>query len=143
MGSNSGTYLKQVPEGVDLTQEEWDELSYDMQYYYANDDRQEYLKDKAAQVTERNKDFSDRVKSNNCCRYCSESIDCVLEWHHLEEKDSNVSDLVRSEYSIERIAEEMDKCVLLCANCHKKAHANMIAVSNLTTGAEEVTEKLK
>ncbi len=53
---------------------------------------------------------------------------CVeaLEFHHLEteEKDFGISDRGYTR-SWEKIKAELDKCILLCANCHREVHAGL------------------
>ncbi len=73
---------------------------------------------------EKKKDFFLEYKKTLKCSKCQESdIDC-LDFHHTNalEKDNSVSDLIRTGYSVERIWEEIKKCVVLCANCHRKEH---------------------
>ena len=59
-----------------------------------------------------------------CCQKCGYSK-CVdaLEFHHLHsnEKDFGISasGITRS---WDKIKVELDKCVLLCANCHRELH---------------------
>lgn len=45
----------------------------------------------------------------------------ALQFHHLDpiEKDFTIS---RKSYSIERLKKEVDKCILVCANCHLEIH---------------------
>jgi hypothetical protein len=54
------------------------------------------------------------------CEECGESDVRVLEFHHKGEKDMAVAAMVSAGYSIERIQTEIDKCTILCANCHRK-----------------------
>ena len=54
----------------------------------------------------------------------------VFEFHHLRDKDASWNK-VRL-WSWNRIKNELDKCVLLCANCHRIRH---IALSNWAKGA--------
>jgi NAD-dependent dihydropyrimidine dehydrogenase PreA subunit len=45
----------------------------------------------------------------------------VFDFHHVEAKDDSASYLI-STASPRRIAAEVSKCVLLCANCHRMEH---------------------
>jgi hypothetical protein len=57
------------------------------------------------------------------CELCgySENL-AALEFHHLDEdeKDKGIGQLKKCSES--RLKEELEKCVLLCANCHKEHH---------------------
>lgn len=65
----------------------------------------------------------------NKCIVCSYDK-CIgaLEFHHInpEEKDFSISQVKLS--SFERIKSELDKCVLLCANCHREFHGGLIEI---------------
>ncbi len=63
-------------------------------------------------------------KSTLTCSRCSESHPACLEFHHRNpaEKEINLSWVVSWGWSIERIEREIDKCIVLCANCHRKQH---------------------
>lgn len=56
------------------------------------------------------------------CTECGEGDPRLLEFHHLDatQKEYNVSELVNGRYSLERIQQEINKCVVLCANCHRR-----------------------
>ena len=55
------------------------------------------------------------------CGACGESDPTVLEFDHVEGiKRTEVTKLVRDGYSLRIIKEEISKCVVLCANCHKR-----------------------
>lgn len=58
------------------------------------------------------------------CADCAERDPSVLEFHHVytEEKEANISKLIRSN-TWEAALKEINKCVVLCANCHRKRHA--------------------
>lgn len=47
----------------------------------------------------------------------------ALEFHHLDpnEKDFNISKARLLSFNLE-IKKELDKCILLCANCHREVH---------------------
>lgn len=56
----------------------------------------------------------------HACIECGEKDPRVLEFHHRHGKDRSVSELVGGGYSIATIQAEIDKCDVLCANCHRK-----------------------
>ena len=63
--------------------------------------------------------------SRHPCLICNESDCDCLEFHHLDQnkKEYNVSELLT--YSWAKIDREIQKCVVLCANCHRKEHARL------------------
>ena len=58
------------------------------------------------------------------CKRCGFADFRALEFHHkgLDEKTSNIADVVRSVFSIESVRQEIDKCIVLCSNCHRVEH---------------------
>ena len=58
------------------------------------------------------------------CVDCGEKDPVVLEFDHVRGvKEWNVSLLVRSNSSWKRVLEEIEKCEVVCANCHKRRTA--------------------
>ena len=54
---------------------------------------------------------------------CGEKFPSVaMDFHHLDEnkKDPGFANL--KTWSMKRINEELDKCIVLCANCHRIRH---------------------
>lgn len=51
----------------------------------------------------------------------------VLELHHIDptQKEVQISDLMKSPRKIFILLKELEKCVLLCANCHREVHAKV------------------
>jgi hypothetical protein len=82
------------------------------------------------QVAERRRALKQRYsayKATLKCGQCGlsgEDNAWALEFHHRnrQEKTCTVSHLVTSGYGWERIMEEIDKCIVSCANCHRKEH---------------------
>jgi len=117
------TYLEDVPEEIDKTQAEWDELSYHAQYYHANNLLEAQKKEKRSR-TKRKQELSNKRQRKLGCKNCDENMVACLDWHHLnDDKDDTVADLIWNDRSVERIEAEMEKCIVLCANCHRKLHA--------------------
>lgn len=64
-------------------------------------------------------------KGGKCCRCGYDTNIHALHFHHRnpEDKKIKVADELHSR-SIEKLFEEVDKCDLLCANCHIIEHLN-------------------
>ncbi len=62
------------------------------------------------------------------CVDCGERDITVLEFDHTGEipKYKAVSHLIRNRVSITQIQEEIDKCVVRCANCHRRKTAREV-----------------
>lgn len=56
---------------------------------------------------------------DNPCVDCGESNPIVLEFDHIDEKFMEISEMIRHGFSIEKIFEEIQKCEVRCANCHR------------------------
>ena len=73
-------------------------------------------------------DFIKNIKKNSECERCGISTKEVLDFHH-KNKESKTEALsrmkVEAEYSLEDIKEEVGKCKLLCANCHRLEHMGL------------------
>ena len=56
------------------------------------------------------------------CEKCGENHPGCLDFHHLDpnNKDFNISD--GGKMSKKRILNEVNKCIVLCSNCHRKLH---------------------
>ncbi len=67
--------------------------------------------------------FQEYKKSLKCSK-CGEDHPATIDFHHrIGNKENGISKMVGDGYSIERIKEELEKCEVLCANCHRKVHA--------------------
>jgi hypothetical protein len=62
--------------------------------------------------------------STHPCMECGESDSRVLEFHHRHGKSMAVSEMVAGGYPVGTIQAEIDKCDVLCANCHRKKTVN-------------------
>jgi hypothetical protein len=67
-------------------------------------------------------------KSNLKCEVCGEDETCCLDFHHIDpsQKDILVSRAIV--YTVKRLQKEIAKCKVLCSNCHRKVHANIITL---------------
>tara|TARA_Y100000034_G_C6686333_1_gene301968 strand:- start:80 stop:679 length:600 start_codon:yes stop_codon:yes gene_type:complete len=70
-------------------------------------------------------EWFDQYKSGVKCKTCNESHPACLAFHHRQPEDKHmaVSKMVGCAYSVSRILAEIEKCDVLCANCHMKLHS--------------------
>jgi hypothetical protein len=61
------------------------------------------------------------VMGGACGKCGGEFPIAVYDFHHVGDKSDSPGELI-SNASVERIAEEVSRCVLLCANCHRIEH---------------------
>jgi HNH endonuclease len=64
-----------------------------------------------------------RLLATSACADCGLTDPAVLEFDHVGAKQMEVGKLVREGYRLERIKAEIDNCVLVCANCHRRRTA--------------------
>jgi NADH:ubiquinone oxidoreductase subunit D len=63
-------------------------------------------------------------KKQLSCVTCGYDHPAAMDFHQVEQKKSNrkVHKLVSDGHTKKRILEEIDKCVVLCSNCHRVHH---------------------
>lgn len=84
--------------------------------------KKEQARKSRKRAVSRNRKFIESYKINNPCP-CGETTPCCLSFHHENgDKIANISDMVNKGYSIKRMQGEMNKCIILCLNCHAKLH---------------------
>lgn len=69
------------------------------------------------------KQIKDRYGTS--CSICGYNKNyAALEFHHtnMKSKEFSPAVLIYSSYDLEQIFKELDKCVLVCANCHREIH---------------------
>ena len=71
-------------------------------------------------VREETRDWVWEYLKTHPCEVCGESDPVVLEFDHLGGKDKEVSLMVSQGYSLDAIKREIEKCHVLCANCHRR-----------------------
>ncbi len=57
----------------------------------------------------------------------------ALQLHHLDpsEKEFSIGKSMRNPPSLEKIADEAEKCILLCGNCHSEYHDGLISLEGV------------
>lgn len=78
------------------------------------------------QKYQENKNIVGEIKSSQGCAKCGDTRPYVLDFHHVNPttKIERVAKMVSNHYNAnnKEIQEEIAKCVILCANCHREFH---------------------
>jgi len=76
------------------------------------------LKEEGCQI------FQVKHKSSLQCKYGDEDDYACLDFHHRDptKKEITISKAIDAGWSRERILKELEKCDVVCANCHRKIH---------------------
>lgn len=98
-------------------------------------DRAEYLKKAVAKRRKKIKQMAVEYLGGQCviCGYkrCSDALDIHHRNPHQKEFGLAKHGLTRS---WERTRQELEKCVLICANCHREVHAGITQLPMETSG---------
>jgi hypothetical protein len=91
--------------------------------------RSHYVKNKAKYINKAkkyNQEYKQQISqklleyfSNHCCVDCGNSDPRVLEFDHVNGKTNNISTMVSDKYTWSKILEEISRCEVRCANCHR------------------------
>jgi hypothetical protein len=66
----------------------------------------------------------DDYKENKGCCECGIKDYRVLEFHHKngKEKEFSIGEVSTKGYGLKKIEKELEKCLVICANCHRILH---------------------
>lgn len=111
-------------------------MNTDKKSQYNRDYSKKYYSIKENKVTHR-ADIKERLlriktklqeyKSTLKCEICGENHLACIDFHHLDpsKKERGISRTVFRGWNWERIYKEIEKCRVLCSNCHKKLHYDL------------------
>jgi len=82
-----------------------------------------YRKKQREKYQERNRRYVQNYKLSKGCAICGyNKCATALEFHHNGDKEFSIARMVTGTWGLKKIKEEMDKCDLLCTNCHRELH---------------------
>ena len=71
----------------------------------------------------RNRKFVWKYKGEHPCTVCGETRPQCLDFHHNgNDKSFEIANMMNRRYSIKRIQSEIEKCDIVCKNCHADLH---------------------
>ena len=114
-----------------------DKRKYQQKYfreYYANPARKAQVKKNVRNRKRSLREWYLDLKRESSCIVCGMSGEhnpWAMEFHHRDPEDKTdlVSALVSSGYSKKRIQQEIEKCDVVCANCHRAKHYHDMILS--------------
>ena len=79
------------------------------------------------------KGILEEAKAQSKCAKCGESRGYVLDFHHIDptQKENTIARMTSNKSNLKDIQKEVDKCIVLCANCHREFH-HFEKINNLT-----------
>lgn len=96
---------------------------YQRAWYERNKHRTEIFREKKQRRRKSRKDLIDSFRSKGCSN-CDEKDPVCLDFHHIDPKTKKFSIGSASLAPYKDLMEELQKCIVLCANCHRKIHKN-------------------
>jgi hypothetical protein len=95
----------------------------DASYYHSSNKK---IKIKARQKA--HQFLISQYKKERGCRFCPEKESIALDFHHKDQnKEFNTSNSGKR-FGWSRILREIEKCDVVCSNCHRKIHAGIIGL---------------
>lgn len=77
----------------------------------------------------KNRAAANKYKADRGCMRCNENDHVCLDFHHSDPtvKEGNIGDSLHK-WSWKRLLTEIEKCIILCSNCHRKFHAGRFTI---------------
>jgi predicted HNH restriction endonuclease len=82
----------------------------------------ELTKERATFTRKQRDKFLQEHKSSHGCSVCGESRWYCLDYHHRDPSTKSFTIGVNRRVSMEDLLAELEKCDVLCANCHRAVH---------------------
>ena len=96
------------------------QLAYQRKHYRKH--RQQVIS-KVAERKKKMRRWFQNYKRGLECNRCGFGNSAALDFHHLSDKEAELSQVSDLGWGRERIMKEVAKCEVLCANCHRIEHA--------------------
>lgn len=89
-------------------------------------DRRKYLTQAVAKRRKKIREMAVEYKGGKCIFCGYNECNQALEFHHINNdgKDFGISEKGYTR-SWQRVKKELDKCILVCANCHRELHIGL------------------
>ena len=118
-------WAQRNPEKVKESQKRWrannaDKIKENNKAYYKKN--KELLNASSVQRHRENRQWA-VDQAGGCCSHCGYNKYLgALDFHHINPKEKDLNYNALFGRTRENIKEEIDKCILLCSNCHREEH---------------------
>lgn len=124
LGTNAsrGSRVAPKPGDVELPDDlTWENLTVDQRWHYRN---VEWNKKRTLRRRANLRRWVNDEKRDRRCKQCGSDSPGCLDFHHQKEseKKMDVGTMITYGYGRDSLRTEIEKCVVLCANCHRKMH---------------------
>ena len=119
---STGSRVGEKPDDVDLPAGvSWSDLSVDQRWHYRN---REWNAERTLRRRARLRAWLNERKRERGCARCGHTDPACLDFHHREaaQKEMAVGQMVTHGHGRDALEGEIEKCEVLCANCHRKKH---------------------
>ncbi|WP_277554653.1 homing endonuclease associated repeat-containing protein [Halobaculum limi] len=124
--ARNGPGVDPKPDRVDLPPgTSWEQLTPYQRWYHKNAEQEIEKKERRRARLRR---WLHRYKRDECaCERCGEGDPACLDFHHIvpEEKSLGIAKMIAQGYAERNILTEIEKCEVLCSNCHRKEHYSL------------------
>lgn len=114
---------------IKQSQKDWYQTNKEKQkekaktYYSENKERdRSKWNERKRNLNKSRREVVDEFKLDKSCVECGENRPYVLDFHHTDPSTKLFEIGEATKHSIKNIKIEMDKCILLCRNCHAELH---------------------
>lgn len=120
--TSRGSRVESKPLEIELPIDvDWSDLSVDQRWHYRN---REWNAERTLRRRSRLRLWVNEQKSKRGCEQCGVSDPAVLDCHHPDPstKEMEIGTMVTYGYSKDKLEAELERCYVLCSNCHRKLH---------------------
>ena len=90
-----------------------------------DDERKGYNYQHVKNFRQKNKERAIEYKGGECVRCGYKKCNSALEFHHTDPNEKDFGPSSNMNIAWEKLKKELDKCILVCANCHREIHEEL------------------
>ena len=109
-------------------------------YHCSPDSRKQAIVTRTNQRRRDRKQHFVNLLGGKCCVCDYNKVLSALEFHHIDssQKERVLNEVFRTNFN--KALEEVKKCILVCANCHREIHENMVSERDVNSAVRKTAE---